>query len=89
MSAFRVILTPEAQSDVLRLDSSMQKRILDKLEWIGEHAQLLRHQALQGDEWRGSFKYRVSDYRIIYQLDSGAEKMITLKVGHRREVYGA
>jgi mRNA interferase RelE/StbE len=89
MSAFKIVLIPEAQSDIVRLDSSLQTRILDKLEWMGENAQLIRHQALQGDEWDGSYKYRVGDYRIIYLLDSTAQKMTILKIGHRREVYGA
>jgi len=88
MSAFKVILTPEAQVDLRRLDSAIQTRILDRLEWIGENADVLRHQALKGDEWRGCFKYRIGDYRIIYQLDRTAAKLIILKVGHRREVYG-
>jgi len=88
MSSFRVILTPEAQQDIRRLDPALQTRILNKLEWMGENARLLRHQALQGREWAGCFKYRIGDYRIIYQMDQPAEKLIVLKAGHRRDVYG-
>ena len=60
----------------------------NKLEWMGQNAELLRHRALQGEEWSGCFKYRVGDYRIIYQIDWSVERLIVLKVGHRREVYG-
>jgi mRNA interferase RelE/StbE len=88
MSAFQVILTPEAQIDLKRLDSAIQTRLLERLEWMAANAALLRHQPLHGDEWRGCFKYRVGDYRIIYQLDRASERMVILKVGHRREVYG-
>jgi len=87
MTAFGVILTPEAQQDVTSLTPSMQTRILDKLAWMGQNAELLRHQALQGDEWAGCFRYRIGDYRVIYTLDHTAEKLIVLKVGHRRDVY--
>ena len=87
MSAFQVILTPEAHSDILRLDSGVQTRILDKLEWMGQNAELLRHHSLQGAEWSGCFRYRVGDYRIIYEMDRSAAKLVILKVGHRREVY--
>ncbi|MBI5649180.1 MAG: hypothetical protein HZC40_01835 [Chloroflexi bacterium] len=72
MNPFTVILTPEAQRDVLRLDTTVQTRILDRIEWIGANAELIRHQAMKGDEWRGCFKYRVGDF---------------LKARHRREVY--
>jgi mRNA interferase RelE/StbE len=88
MSVFQVVLTPEAQIDIERLHPTLQTRLLNKLEWIGESAELLRHQPLHGKEWTGCFKYRIGDYRIIYQIDWSAEKMLVLKVGHRREVYG-
>jgi mRNA interferase RelE/StbE len=88
MSGLRVILTPEAQADIKRLDPAFQTRILNKLGWMGQNAELLRHQALRGEEWGGCFKYRVGDYRIIYQVDWSAEKLVILKIGHRREVYG-
>lgn len=87
MNEFHVILTPEAQTDIKRLDPAVQIRILNRLEWIGQNAALLRHQALQGQEWSGCFKYRIGDYRLIYQIDYPVEKLIILKVGHRREVY--
>jgi mRNA interferase RelE/StbE len=88
MNAFQVILVPEAQADIRRLDPSLRTRILNKLEWMGQNAELLRHQVLQRKEWIGCFKYRVGDYRIIYQVDWSAERLVVLKVGHRREVYG-
>ncbi len=88
MSEFHVILVPEAQSDIKHLDPGIQTRILDKLAWMGENVDLLRHQSLKGEEWKGCSKYRISDYRIIYQIDWSAERLLILKVGHRRDVYG-
>ena len=87
MNPFQVILVPEAQADIRRLDPSLQTRILSKLEWMGQNVELLRHQLLRGKEWVGCFKYRVGDYRIIYQIDRSAERLLILKVGHRRDVY--
>ena len=87
MNPFEVKLTPEAQADVRRLDARVRTRILKRLEWMGENAELLRHEALQGEEWRGCFKYRVGAYRIIYQMDRALRRLSVLKVGHRREVY--
>ena len=87
MNAFDVILTPEAQADILRLDPPVQSRVLDKLEWMAENVRLLRHQPLRGEEWQGLFKYRLGDYRIIYQLDWPQRQLTVLKVGHRRDVY--
>ncbi len=63
MKTYQVILTLEAQSDLRNIESAIRTRLLDKMEWIGEHAELVQHQALQGDEWKGCFKYRVGDYQ--------------------------
>ncbi len=69
MASFQVFLTPEAQADILRLDPVLQMRILDKLEWMGQNAELLRHHPLQIREWSECFRYRVGDYRIIYRRE--------------------
>jgi mRNA interferase RelE/StbE len=87
MNPLIVVLTPEAQSDILRLDPAIQTRILNRLDWMGENAELLRHQVLRGNEWHGCYKYRLGTYRIIYQLDQSTKRLTVLKVGHRREVY--
>ena len=87
MKPYQVVLTPEAQTDLKRIAAATRTRLLDKLEWIGENAELVQHQALQGDEWKGSYKYRVGDYRIIYRIEPSLAKLLVLKVGHRREVY--
>ena len=83
---FQVVLTVVAQEDLKRLDHTTRTQLFDKLEWMGENAELLRHQALE-DKWSGTFKYRVGNYRIIYQLDRTTGKLVVLKARHRREVY--
>ena len=87
MKPYQIILTREAQLDLRQIAASTRTRLLDKLEWIGENAELIQHQALQGDEWKGCYKYRVGDYRIIYRMEQSAAKLFVLKVGHRRAVY--
>ena len=87
MRYYQIILTPAAQADLQNIVPATQARLLDKLGWIGENAELIQHQALQGDEWKGCYKYRVGDYRIIYKMEHATTKLVVLKVGHRREVY--
>ncbi len=40
--SLRVILTPEAQSDIIHIDPVIQARILDKSAWMGENGEFLR-----------------------------------------------
>jgi len=87
MAEFRIRLTAEAQADIQALSASVQMRILDKLAWLGINAEFIRHQPLKGSKWQGVYKYRVGDYRILYELHEAAQELIILKVGHRREIY--
>ena len=87
MNPYQVILTSEAQSDLRKIAPATRTRLFDKMEWLGENTELIQHQAMQGDEWKGCFKYRAGDYRIIYRMEHSAMKLLILKVGHRSEVY--
>lgn len=87
MSRLSVLITPEAQIDIRRLDPSVQARVLDKIAWMSANADVLRHLPLRGEEWAGCFRYRLGDYRIIYLLDTSSDRLVVLKVGHRRDVY--
>jgi mRNA interferase RelE/StbE len=84
---YTVLVTPEAQADILSLTASIQRRLLDKLEWIGENAEFLRHEAMQGNDWPDCCRYRFGSYRIIYRLEHSEHILRVLKVGHRRDVY--
>jgi mRNA interferase RelE/StbE len=87
VNEFDLVLTAEAQDDIRRLSRQVQKRLLDKLEWLGVNASLLVHQPLKGEQWAGAFRYRVGDYRIIYLIDYDRKRLTVLKLGHRREIY--
>ncbi len=69
-----------------RLDKEVQKQIKDKLRELyrtpfGQHAPL----ALKGAQFKGLYKLRVGDWRLIYKIERNELLFITL--GHRSEVY--
>lgn len=67
------------------LDPSARRRILVKLKELSR-ADSWPHEALQGRQFKGLYKLRVGDYRLIYRLLSdGTLDFLTL--GHRSEVY--
>jgi mRNA interferase RelE/StbE len=37
--------------------------------------------------FRGLFRYRCGDYRVIYSIDRREEGLLVLTVGHRKDVY--
>ena len=69
-----------------KLDRAVQKQIKTKLKELyrtpfEQHAPL----ALKGPQFKGLYKYRVGDWRLIYKIVGQELHFITL--GHRSEVY--
>jgi mRNA interferase RelE/StbE len=79
-------ITLEAQDDLRRIDKTNAERIVRKLRWLAENAAEVKHDALTG-QWAGYYRWRIGDYRAIYELEHQGRILIVAVVGHRREVY--
>ncbi|MGQ0505757.1 MAG: type II toxin-antitoxin system RelE family toxin [Myxococcaceae bacterium] len=76
----------EFLSEFLLLDRSVQRQLLKKLDEMHRVSlEQFPHEALKGDQFKGLFKLRVGDWRMIYRNASGEVLFVTL--GHRSEVY--
>lgn len=69
-----------------RLDNDVQKQIKSKLKELyrtpfGQLAPL----ALKGAQFKGLYKLRVGDWRLIYKVQRS--ELIFVTLGHRSEVY--
>jgi addiction module RelE/StbE family toxin len=68
------------------LDKDVQKRLKEKLRELyrtpfAQHAPL----PLKGAQFKGLYKLRIDDWRLIYKIQERELLFITL--GHRSEVY--
>lgn len=69
----------------LKLDRSVQKRIIEKLEFfISTVSPLIFAEHLTNHEI-GSYRFRIGDYRVIFDLEE--DILVVLDLGHRREIY--
>jgi mRNA interferase RelE/StbE len=83
---YKVIWEKRAQKDLKKIDFILVKKIVEKVETylaqdpvnIGES---LRH------DYKGLFRFRFEDYRVIYQIKHQQILIIVIEVGHRREIY--
>ena len=87
--AWRIELDDAAKKDLAKLDKPVAKRITT---FIRERLAVLDDPRSIGDAPKGSrlgelWKFRVSDYRIIANIEDGALKILVVKIGNRREVY--
>jgi len=80
---YRLVYTHRAARDIAALDPKSRERIGAQLVRYKEdplrHAERLVHASL------GSFRFRIGDYRVVFDLEG--EEIVVLRVGHRREIY--
>ena len=80
-------LDSRAQSDMQRLHSTIQARILEKLERLYENCDNHPHKALKG-RFRGKYSLTVAkDYRIVYSFNTRIRVVSVHQIGHRSKVY--
>ena len=83
---YRVDFSPEALNDLISLDKKVAQRVLDRIKWLSQHIEDVKHSALKGP-LRGAFKLRVGDYRVVYELKRQPAILTIRFIGHRSEVY--
>lgn len=81
--ASKVAYKASVDQDLRRLDKPAARRILERVE-RDLAANPDRGAPLSG-EFRGLFRYRVGDYRVIYTKTP--DGILILRIGHRKHIY--
>lgn len=86
---FQFEYTKNAVKDIRRLDQQTSKRILKKMDFFSKQADPLKSAKKLKDSSLGEYRFRIGDYRILFDLDDdGSVKILmVLSVKHRREAY--
>lgn len=80
---YRLVYSQRAERDIKKLDAATRERIGRTL--LRYEQEPLRHAEKLTDPRLGSYRFRVGEYRIIFDLDR--TNIVVLRVGHRREIY--
>lgn len=83
---YKIRLYEEAERNLARLDKTTVRRILRKLNWLAENAEMIEPKGLRRN-LSGFAKLREGDYRIVYQISHEEEIIFVRFIGHRSEVY--
>lgn len=83
--AYRIELKPAAERDLKNIPKTDQKRIVRKINTLGNDPRPPGAMKLRraDDLWR----IKVGDYRILYQIQDEVSLVIVARIRHRREVY--
>ena len=85
MASYRIIWKNSAEKDLKGIDRQHIPRILEVTESLGDDPFPFQYRKLIGGE--GSYRVRVGDYRIIYQVDVEGKVVEIFHVHHRKDVY--
>ncbi len=82
--SYTVLILRGAQKELAQLPGETFERVRDAIRALGPNPRPPGCLKLAGREgWR----IRVSDYRVIYEIDDQQRTVTVLHVGHRRDVY--
>ena len=80
---YSLIYTNSSVKDIKKLDIIVKKRLKKKLELLTTNPKHYSKKLIHSD--LGTYRYRVGNHRVIFDLEKN--KIIILKIGHRREIY--
>jgi len=86
MPRWILYFTPEAEGDLARLDVPARRRILERLAWLERNFSTIDPAPL-GGTWRGFFKFRVGNRRVLYKISWDAQELWVIMIDARDRVY--
>ena len=84
MAVYKIFLKNSVKKDLSAIPKKNLKRILNKIEFLGDNPRPVGCEKLSGQE---KYRLRQGSYRIIYSIQDNELTVWVVKVGHRREVY--
>ena len=82
--AYEVLLQPRARKEFLALPPDIVKKITQALHTLEQKPRSPQTIKLSGGD---GYRLRVGDYRILYDIDDSARRVIAYRIKHRREAY--
>lgn len=86
MPQWQLSLTEEAEDDLTKISSSIRQRILEKTVWLKDNFDQTSHLPL-GFNWKGFYKLRVGDWRIIYEFETSKLEITVHRIENRDKIY--
>lgn len=83
---YQVRILDAAIVELSKLDKTIAKRIVKRINWLAENFDSIRSEPLTAN-MVGFCKLRVGDYRVIYEIFADETCLVIHKIGHRKEIY--
>lgn len=84
---FSVQIAPAAERQLRKFDPQVRRRIQAAIDLLASNPRPPKATQLVGGT--GEWRVRTGDYRIIYEIHDDQLVVLVIRVGHRRDIYGA
>jgi len=84
MAEYKLFFKKSVKKDLLTIPTKDLKRILKKIESLGNDPRPSGCEKLSGQE---KYRLRQGTYRIIYSIQDYELTVWVVKIGHRKDVY--
>lgn len=86
---FQFEYTKNAVRDLQKLDQTVAKRILKKMDFFSKQEDPLKFAKKLTDSSLGGFRFCIGDYRVLFDTDEkgNLKILMVLSIKHRREAY--
>lgn len=86
MASYSIFFKRTSEKELRAIPKPYLSKIIEKIKTLSDHPRPAGAQMLKGEG--KYYRLRQGDYRIIYEIDDGNQKIWMIRIGHRREVYG-
>jgi len=83
---YRVEFSFQADKFLDKIDSSLRRKIINKINWLVKNCELINHQPLQY-EFKDYFKLKLGKIRIIYKILPKEKLILIAYINFRDKVY--
>jgi mRNA interferase RelE/StbE len=82
---YTVELARSTYSEIRRLPAKVVQRIMEAMQGLQEDPRPPGCKKLAGEFV--TFRIRVGDYRVIYEIDDAESKVLVSRIRHRKDAY--
>ncbi len=83
LERYNLLYTETAAKDIGKLDQVSKKRIGKKIKILSQKPFFYARKLIK--PCLGSYRWRIGNYRVVFDIDQ--DKIIILRIRHRREIY--
>jgi mRNA interferase RelE/StbE len=86
MSHYRLEIRPSVEKALRKIrDAKKQQRLDDAFNKLAENPRRMGAEKMAG--FHNRYRFRVGDYRIIYEIHDAVLLVLILAIGDRKEIY--